>query len=122
MSAKYFHKQLELSILQLLGRVLVVVMAVYLILRFEDLLHRGILGQIVNPGAHAYERNLFLVEMGLLFGGFLLLCFKHVRTTAGGLYLSAVFVLLGFVTNRLNVSVHWACRSAGGRTIHSQMD
>jgi Ni/Fe-hydrogenase subunit HybB-like protein len=117
LSAKYFHKQLELSILQLLGRVLVVVMAVYLILRFEDLLHRGILGQIVNPGAHAYERNLFLVEMGLLFGGFLLLCFKHVRTTAGGLYLSAVFVLLGFVTNRLNVSITGMEAQAGVRYI-----
>jgi Ni/Fe-hydrogenase subunit HybB-like protein len=117
LSAKYFHKQLELPILQLLGRVLVVVMAVYLILRFEDLLHRGMIPQIVNAGAHAYERNLFLVEIGLLLAGFVLLCFKHVRTTAGGLYLSAVLVLLGFVTNRLNVSITGMEAQAGVRYI-----
>ena len=117
MSAKYFRKQLELPILQLLGRVLVVVMAVYLILRFEDLLHRNMLGQILNPGVHAYERNLFLVEIGLLLAGFVLLCFKRVRMTAGGLYLSAVLVLLGFVTNRLNVSITGMEAQAGVRYI-----
>ncbi len=115
LSAKYFRKQLELPILQLLGRVLVVVMAVYLILRFEDLLHRGMLSQIVHPGAHAYERNLFLVEIGLLLAGFVLLCLRKVRITAGGLYLSAVLVLLGFVTNRLNVSITGMEAQAGMR-------
>lgn len=117
LSAKYFHKQLELPILQLLGRVLVVVMAVYLILRFEDLLHRGMIPQIVNAGAHAYERNLFLVEIGLLLAGFVLLCFNKARMTAGGLYLSAVLVLLGFVTNRLNVSITGMEAQAGLRYI-----
>jgi Ni/Fe-hydrogenase subunit HybB-like protein len=117
LSAKYFRKQLELPILQLLGRVLVVVMAVYLILRFEDLLHRGMIGQIVHAGAHAYERNLFLLEIGLLLAGFVLLCFKHVRMTAGGLYLSAVLVLLGFVTNRLNVSITGMEAQAGVRYV-----
>jgi Ni/Fe-hydrogenase subunit HybB-like protein len=117
LSAKYFHKQLELPILQLLGRVLVVVLAVFLILRFEDLLHRGILSQIVNPGAHAYERNLFLLENLLLIAGFVLLCFGKVRMKPGGLYLSAVLVLLGFVTNRLNVSITGMEAQAGVRYI-----
>jgi Ni/Fe-hydrogenase subunit HybB-like protein len=117
LSSKYFHKQLELSILQSLGRVLVVVMAVFLILRFEDLLHRGMLIAIIRPGAHAYERNLFLLETGLLIAGFVLLCFKRVRNTPGGLYLSAVLVLLGFVTNRLNVSITGMEAQAGVRYI-----
>lgn len=115
LSAKYFQKQLELPILQLLGRVLIVVMAVYLILRFEDLLHRGMLSQIVHAGEHAYERNLFLLEVGLLIAGFVLLWFKRIRMTAGGLYLSAIFVLLGFVTNRLNVSITGMEAQAGMR-------
>ncbi|HEX8924355.1 MAG TPA: NrfD/PsrC family molybdoenzyme membrane anchor subunit, partial [Terriglobales bacterium] len=117
LSSKYFNKQLELPILQSLGRVLIVVMAVFLILRFEDLLHRGMLSQIVNPGTHAYERNLFLLEIALLLGGFVLLCFKQVRMKAGGLYLSAVLVLLGFVTNRLNVSITGMEAQAGVRYV-----
>lgn len=117
LSSKYFHKQLELSILQSLGRVLIVVMAVYLILRFEDLLHRGMLTQVIHAGAHAYERNLFLLETGLLIAGFALLCFRRVRNTPGGLYLSAVLVLLGFVTNRLNVSITGMEAQAGVRYI-----
>src|SRR6202020_1972181 len=43
MSSKYFGRALELHILQELGRVLVVVLGVYAILRFEDLYHRGVL-------------------------------------------------------------------------------
>jgi len=117
LSSKYFHKQLELPILQTLGRVLVVVMAVYIILRFEDLLHRGMLWQIIHPGTHAYERNLFLLEIALLAAGFVMLCFRRVRNTPGGLYLSAVLVLLGFVTNRLNVSITGMEAQAGVRYI-----
>jgi Ni/Fe-hydrogenase subunit HybB-like protein len=118
MSAKYFRKQLELPILQELGRVLMVALTVYSILKFEDLLHRGMLGQIVNAGAHAYERNMLLLELGLgLAIPLIMLCFKKVRTTAGGLYLSAILVLLGFVTNRLNVSVTGMEAVAGVRYV-----
>ena len=50
MSSKYFGQQLELPILQELGRVLVVVLSVYGILRFEDLLHRGVLKTALATG------------------------------------------------------------------------
>src|SRR5512135_756128 len=36
MSAKYFHRQLEMPLLSELGRILVVVLMVYAVLRFED--------------------------------------------------------------------------------------
>jgi Ni/Fe-hydrogenase subunit HybB-like protein len=118
LSAKYFHKQLELPILQELGRVLIVALTVYSILKFEDLLHRGMLRQIIHPGSHSYERNMFLLEiiMGLA-APLIMLCFKKVRMTAGGLYLSAVLVLLGFVTNRLNVSITGMEAQAGVRYV-----
>ncbi|MFB3812831.1 MAG: NrfD/PsrC family molybdoenzyme membrane anchor subunit [Terriglobales bacterium] len=106
MSAKYFRKQLELPIVQELGRVLIVALTVYSILKFEDLLHRGMLSKIVNPGADAYERNMLLLELGMgLVVPLIMLAFKKIRTTAQGLYWSAILVLLGFVTNRLNVSI-----------------
>jgi Ni/Fe-hydrogenase subunit HybB-like protein len=118
MSSKYFHKQLELPIIQELGRVLIVVLSVYTILKFEDLLHRGMLKQIITPGDHAYERNMLLLELGLgLVIPLILLAFRKVRATAGGLYLSAVLVLLGFVTNRLNVSITGMEAQAGVRYV-----
>jgi Ni/Fe-hydrogenase subunit HybB-like protein len=118
LSSKYFHKQLELPILQELGRVLIVALTVYSILKFEDLLHRGMLRQIIDPGTHAYERNMFLLEITIgLIAPLIMLSFQKVRATAGGLYLSAVLVLLGFVTNRLNVSITGMEAQAGVRYV-----
>ena len=54
--------RLELPILRDLGRVLVVVLAIYGILRFEDLYHRGVLRLVFVPG---YEQGFFLLEMFL---------------------------------------------------------
>jgi Ni/Fe-hydrogenase subunit HybB-like protein len=111
MSSKHFGQQLELPILQELGRVLVVVLSVYGILRFEDLLHRGVLKLMFQPG---YEMYLFWLEIVLsLIAPLLLLSRKKVRTTAQGLYLAAVLVVLGFITNRLNVSITGQESAAG---------
>ncbi len=115
MSAKHFGRQLELHILKDLGRALLVVLIVYSVLRFEDLLHRGVLKMVLQPG---YERNLFLLEITLaLVIPIILLFFKRVRESAGGLYLVSVTTLLGFVTNRLNVAVTGMEASAGVRYI-----
>jgi Ni/Fe-hydrogenase subunit HybB-like protein len=115
LSAKHFGRQLELPILQDLGRGLLVVLIVYGVLRVEDLLHRNVLKLVFQPG---YERNLFLLEMALaLVIPITLLAFRRVRETAGGLYLASVTTLLGFVTNRLNVAVTGMEASAGVRYI-----
>jgi len=111
LSSKYFGRQLELPILQELGRVLVVVLSVYGILRFEDLLHRGVLRMLLQPG---YETYLCWLEICLsLVFPLLLLSRKKIRTTAQGLYLAAVLVVLGFITNRLNVSITGQESAAG---------
>ena len=114
-SAKHFGRQLELPIIQELGRVLLVVLAVYAILRFEDLLHRGVLKLTLKPG---YEMYLFWVEMGLsVIVPLVLLSQKKIRASANGLYVTAVLVVLGFITNRLNVSITGLEASAGVRYI-----
>jgi Ni/Fe-hydrogenase subunit HybB-like protein len=111
MSSKHFGRQLELPILQELGRVLVVVLSVYGVLRFEDLLHRGVLKLTLQPG---YEMYLFWLEIMLsLVLPLLLLSQKKVRLSAGGLYVAAVLVVLGFITNRLNVSITGLESAAG---------
>ncbi|HKU22163.1 MAG TPA: Ni/Fe-hydrogenase cytochrome b subunit [Terriglobales bacterium] len=114
MSAKHFGRQLELPILQELGRVLLVVLSVYGILRIEDLAHRGVLQQLLAGAYHRYETSLFLLELALvLVAPLALLSFRRVRSTPGGLYLAAVLVVLGFITNRLNVSITGMESSAG---------
>ena len=50
MSAKYFGRQIELHILRDMGRVLVVVLAIYGILRFEDLLGSRRLAPSIRSG------------------------------------------------------------------------
>jgi Ni/Fe-hydrogenase subunit HybB-like protein len=111
MSAKHFGRQLELPILQELGRVLFVVLAVIAILRFEDLLHRGVLGLLFKP---AYEMYLFWLELMLsLIVPLVLLSRRAVRQSADGLYVAAVLVVLGFITNRLNVSITGLESAAG---------
>jgi Ni/Fe-hydrogenase subunit HybB-like protein len=103
MSSKYFGRELELPVLIDLGRALVVVLALYGILRFEDLYHRGALKLVL---ASSYQQRFFLLEILLsVIAPLCLLLVRRVRESAQGLYLAAVLTLLGFVTNRLNVTI-----------------
>jgi Ni/Fe-hydrogenase subunit HybB-like protein len=103
LSSKHFGLQLELPVLQELGRVLVVVLGVYGILRFEDLANRGALKLAFHAG---YETYLFWLEIFLaIILPLILLVQKRVRNSANGLYFAAVSVVLGFITNRMNVSI-----------------
>jgi Ni/Fe-hydrogenase subunit HybB-like protein len=102
-SAKHFGLQLELPVLQELGRVLALVLWLYAILRFEDLAHRGVLPLTMRPG---YEMYLFWLELTLaIILPLILLSQRKVGTSPAGLYWSAVLVVLGFITNRMNVSI-----------------
>ena len=103
LSSKHFGLQLELPVLQELGRVLIVVLGVYGILRIEDLANRGVLRLAFHPG---YEMYLFWVEISLaIILPLILLVQRRVRSSANGLYFCAVLVVLGFITNRMNVSI-----------------
>ncbi len=103
LSSKHFGLQLELPVLQELGRVLLVVLGVYGILRFEDLANRGALKLAFHPG---YEMYLFWLEITLaIISPMILLAQRRVRKSANGLYFAAVLVVLGFITNRMNVSI-----------------
>ena len=103
MSSKHFGLQLELPVIQELGRVLVVVLGLYGILRLEDLWNRGVLKLAFHRG---YEMYLFWLEITLaLLLPLILLSQKRIRMNPQGLYFSAVLVVLGFITNRMNVSI-----------------
>jgi len=120
LSARAFKKSLEFSILVKLSRVIVVVLSLWLVLRFQTLGSRGALSYIFDGSK---ESIFFLVEVGL--GAILpiiLFLIPSVRNSKGGLYLGAVFVLIGFVMNRLNVAITGMARSSGVEYVPSWME
>jgi len=111
MSAKHFGKQLELSLIQGLGRTLLVMLSIYTVIRFEDLFHRDALHLLTRRG---WESGLFIVEILMAcFIPIVLLLIPKVRENPKGLYLAAVICLLGFVTNRMNTAITGLESAAG---------
>jgi len=101
-SAKAFGKRLEMSLLTSMGRVLAVVLLVYLVLRGQDLWRLGVLARLTEARSETY---LFLLEIVFTLGAMLLLFQQRIRTSQTGLYFAALLYIFGFITNRLNVSI-----------------
>ena len=111
LSAKHFGKELELPLVQGLGRTLLVMLSVYTVIRFEDLFHRNALRLVTVRG---WESALFIVEILMAcIVPIVLLSIPKVRENPKGLYLAAVICLLGFVTNRMNTAVTGLETAAG---------
>ena len=102
-SSKALGRQLELGVLVTLGGALLVALWVNALLRFEDYWHRGLLEQIIKP---SYEAYFLWAELLMAFViPITMLSFKKIRLSPNGLYWASVISLLGFITNRLNVSL-----------------
>jgi Ni/Fe-hydrogenase subunit HybB-like protein len=102
-SAKAFGRHLELGVLVKLGGALLVALWVNALLRFQDYLHRGMLGEIIKP---SYEAYFLWLELTLAFViPITLLSFKRVRLSPQGLYLASISTVLGFIANRLNIAL-----------------
>ncbi len=103
LSYRAFGKELELSILVNIGRILLVMIIIYGAIRVQDLMYRGAIGHLFGT---SHESLLGAAELviGLVIPAFLLMI-RKVRTSPYGLYISSIFVILGFVMNRLNVSI-----------------
>lgn len=111
LSFRAFRKRLELDLLADLGKVIVVMLAVYLVLKVQDLMGKGSLGLALVP---TYEGRLFLAEMLLgVVAPIVLLVIPPVRTSHFGLFVSSLMVVLGFIMNRLNVSITGMETSSG---------
>ncbi len=103
LSYRAFRKGLEIGLLENLGKVIVVTLAVYLVLRIQDLMGRGAWELAFRP---TYEARMFLAEtlLGIL-APIILLVIPRIRTNHFSLFVSAFLVVLGFIMNRLNVSI-----------------
>jgi Ni/Fe-hydrogenase subunit HybB-like protein len=100
-----------MPLLEVLGRAMAVVLAIYGLLKFQDLWARGALAHLREPST---ETLLFVLEitLGVLIPLPLLL-FRKVREDHDRLFAVAVLVITGFLLNRLNVSVTGMETSSG---------
>lgn len=109
-SSKAFGRALEWPLIQKLSRVLAVVIAVYLTMRFLDLSRRQAWSALEDPG---WESRLFVLEIMLMAVPMLLLFRERTRQNPHTMYAAVTMFLFGFVVNRLNIAVTGMERAAG---------
>jgi Ni/Fe-hydrogenase subunit HybB-like protein len=111
LSARAFGREIEMELLEVLGRAMAVVLAIYGVLRFENLWSRGALIHLREPST---ETLLFVLEISLgLLVPLPMLLLRKIREDRDGLFAAAVLVITGFLLNRLNVSITGMEASSG---------
>jgi Ni/Fe-hydrogenase subunit HybB-like protein len=120
LSKRAFGRNLEMDLLEPLARGMVVALGVYGLLRLIVIVKNGAFAALRSPG---YEGSMFLLEftVGVAVPVGLLL-FERVRTHPTGLVMGSLFAVLGFVINRLNVSVTGMESAAGTQYVPTWME
>jgi Ni/Fe-hydrogenase subunit HybB-like protein len=120
LSGRAFGHKLQMSLLEPLARVMVVVLGVYGILRIVVLRRNGALAELATLD---YEAKMFLLEFSLaVVLPIALLAQARLRAQPRVLVAGAFMAVAGFVVNRLNVSVTGMERSAGVSYFPSWME
>lgn len=114
-SSRAFGREIEMHLLSDVARVQVVALGVFAVLRLYDLYVRGALPLVFKP---SYEAGMFALEflMGVVLP-FVLLLSEKTRTDIRRLYPTALLTVMGFVVNRLNVSVTGLEKSSGANYV-----
>jgi Ni/Fe-hydrogenase subunit HybB-like protein len=103
LSARAFNKTLETPLLRDLAKMMIGVLLVYFTLRGIDLLRRDALGFLLDG---SFETMMWYLEVTLmLVVPLVLFNIRNWGRSRQGLFFSAISVVLGFVTNRLNVTM-----------------
>ncbi|MGB2870112.1 MAG: Ni/Fe-hydrogenase cytochrome b subunit [Bacteroidota bacterium] len=103
LSSRAFKREIEVPILGQLGKVSAAALAIYLVLKIEDILSYHLGSLLLEPNL---ETALFWTEIILgVITPMVLLAVPRVRYSKRGLFISALFVVLGFIFNRLNLSI-----------------
>jgi len=120
LSSRAFKKSLEMDLLTQIARIAVVVLGVYLTMRIMDVYNRNILSLLFVPRTETY---LYWAEMIIgVIAPLALLAFPAVRRNKTGLFLGAVMILLGFIMDRLNITITGMEASAGAHYVPSWME
>jgi c(7)-type cytochrome triheme protein len=120
MTRRAFGKSLEASLLRGMARVIVVVLAVYAVMRFQDLIARGNAHLMLQTTP---ESVLFWGEMGLgILLPLVLFALPRIRHSQTGLLFAAILTIMGFIVNRLNVAITGMAASSGVSYVPSWME
>jgi Ni/Fe-hydrogenase subunit HybB-like protein len=120
MSSRAFRRGLELDLLEGLARVALVVLTVVLTLKIVDLSNRDALPLLFTART---ETTFYWLELGLgWILPIILLSIPKIRSNRNGLFLSSVLIILGFVLNRMNISVTGMEAAAGVSYFPSWME
>ena len=117
LSGRTFHRHLEMELLEPLARGMVVALGIYGLLRVQAIQRNHAWGAIREFG---YEGQMFLLEFTL---GVLLpvglMSFRRLRSNPNWLVGGAFLAVLGFVMNRLNISITGMEAASGTRYLPS---
>jgi Ni/Fe-hydrogenase subunit HybB-like protein len=102
LSSRYFKRGLEIHLLEKLAKAILVVLGIYALVKFGELVIAGDLKYLFTSG---WMSILFWAEIILgIIVPIILFSFRKLRQSANGLLLGAVILLLGMILNRFNVS------------------
>jgi Ni/Fe-hydrogenase subunit HybB-like protein len=111
LSSRAFHREIEIQLLSQISKVTVVALAVYLVLKIEDINSMKLWPFLFNLN---YQGMMYWAEISVgVITPMCLLISPRVRTNTRGLFISALLVVTGFVFNRLNVAITSIEQSAG---------
>jgi len=120
LSFRAFGHRLKHDVLTDIGRILLVVLVIYLLMKIYDFYMRGVWSQFFVP---RMETWLFWLEvLAGVVAPIILLSVRKIRLSARGLYLAAVCTIAGFLLNRLNVSTTGFVASSGVNYFPSWME
>ncbi|MBU1299023.1 MAG: Ni/Fe-hydrogenase cytochrome b subunit [Bacteroidetes bacterium] len=120
LSSRTFKRELEFPLLLRLGQVMVILIMVNVVVKFIDLMDRNSFDLLFLNRTETY---LYWLEVFLgLIVPFIMMNFKKIRFNRAGLFYSALFVILGFILNRMNVSVTGMESGSGASYLPSWME
>ena len=120
LSGRALGRELEMELLEPLGRAMVVVLGLFGVLRLQLLARSGALPLAFAP---TYEGRMFLAEFGLGVAlPIALLVWPRIRTSPAGLVTGGCLAVLGFIMHRLDVSVTGLERASGVHYVPSWME
>ncbi len=115
MSSRHFNHALDKSVMLALGRVLLIGLIVYGIVRVQDLWRHDALQYAFST---SYEASMFWAEVGLaVIVPIVMLLIRRIRENPTTLYVTSILVVSGFVLNRLNVALTGMEWSVGKRYV-----
>lgn len=120
LSWRAFRREIEVPILSKLAKVTGAALAVYLVLKIQDMSTYNLFPLVLEFNL---ESILYLAEILLgVVVPIILVAIPRVRTRRGGLFVTALFVVLGFILNRMNLSITALERYSGVTYFPSWME